>query len=329
MAQQPAILGTGAAFPAKVRLNDDPVFTWIIDQTPPDQRGQMFTGLKERRVLAEDEEITTFMVDAAKAALVEAQVDIADIDLIVGYSSVSTWLVPNDLMLVAKELGAGPNTKIIPVANFYANFSGGLELADAMIAAGRSKNALIVVGCNWTRHVSYKTPQCLAAGDAAGAAVVGPATSKDQFRLVESRHVNALEYFGGMYMTDRATASGVDFWANPIYEILDLGRTGFFEVATAEPVNVIKALIVANSVGPTDYNLIAYQASDKLFDPWSEGLQLEDGQLFETLAEYADMVLANVAANLALGSDSLTKDHLVLLDLGPEISVSALLYSRG
>ena len=46
-------------------------------------------------------------------------------------------------------------------------------MSDALIRAGRATYVLIALGDNWTRYVSYHTPQSVSAADGAAALVMG------------------------------------------------------------------------------------------------------------------------------------------------------------
>ena len=169
--QQPRLIGLGYSVPPTRRTNDDPIFDWLKAHVPPDKNP--FQGYKTRAVLAPGEDLMTIMVPAALNALEDAKLRPSDIDLLLGYASISPYATPNALSLLHRQLGLPERTWVVPLNNEFSNFNAGLVMADALIRAGRARNILIVVGGNWTRHVDYHTVQSISAADGAGAAVVG------------------------------------------------------------------------------------------------------------------------------------------------------------
>ena len=101
---RPAILATGSALPETIRKNDDPVFDWLRANPPAHQ--DLFGGYDERRVLAPGEQLADLMVEAATTALQRASVAATEVDVLLGYASVGTWEMPNDLVTVAQAVGA-------------------------------------------------------------------------------------------------------------------------------------------------------------------------------------------------------------------------------
>lgn len=154
-----AILGTGSCLPDLIRYNDDPVFDWLRHHHP--LGSEQFQGYRQRRVLAEGQTVIDLMVPAAQRALTAAGRTIDEVDLLLGYASVSQWATPNDLAHVAARLGLPPHAAVVPINGEFANFNQGLVLADALLSLGRATCALIVVGGSWTRYVDYHTaPRC-------------------------------------------------------------------------------------------------------------------------------------------------------------------------
>ena len=96
MPQHIAIVGAGYALPPHIRTNNDPIFDWLRNHGyPPDAAGP-FTGFVERRVLAPPGTmahlptcVTDLMVAAAQQALSEARLKAAQVDLLVGWASIS------------------------------------------------------------------------------------------------------------------------------------------------------------------------------------------------------------------------------------------------
>ena len=189
----PRLTGLGFSVPANIRTNDDPVFDYLNHHG----NGQdLFQGYNQRRVLAPGEDLMTIMSPAAQNALADAGLFASDIDLLIGMGSISSYVTPNDLCLLHKLLGLSENCPVIPLNREFSSFNYGVLMADALIRVGRARNVLVVVGTNWTRHVSYQTPQAISAGDGAGAAVVSLSSDGSQWTLLDDFSITQTRFFG-------------------------------------------------------------------------------------------------------------------------------------
>lgn len=162
------IVGTGVSLPPKVVTNDD--LSRMVDTS--DQWIADRTGIRERRVAAEDVSTSDLCAEALRAACEDAAIAPGDLDaLIVGTSTTDT-LFPSTACWVQHKLGfSGPAA--FDVSAGCSGFLYGLELASALLVAGSAKRVAVVGGeamskvVNWTDRST-----CVLFGDGAGAAIV-------------------------------------------------------------------------------------------------------------------------------------------------------------
>ncbi len=327
-----AVAGVGFFVPPLVRTNDDPIFAWLRQHQPAGQ--DLFQGYKERRVLACPDSLCDLpkslpdlMVPAAQRALDDAGLPAGKVEALFGDASVSEYVTPNELAEVHRRLGLPASAWIVPI-NLMASFNTCLLLAHSLVQSGRCRNALIVCGCNWTRYVSYRTPQSVSAADGAGAAVVARTADPSRFALADAETVDDPADYGAMYMAGDAsrTADGVSF-TRPYFHITEAGVGAFQNFGMKAPAAAAKRLLERNGLDGSQICLISHQASRVLLDAWKAAVG--PGQYLDTLEQFANMVGANVPVNLAYHRDRIAKDELVLLALGPEFMASALLLRRG
>ena len=332
-------LGFGYAVPATSRDNDDPVFDWIKKHGGG---AGMFTGYTTRRVLAAGETIEAYMVQAAQTALSAAKLTVSDVDVLLGYTSISAYQSPNSLVLVHQLLGLAPTCWPIPVHADFSNYSACLLFADALIAAGRARNVLIVCGANWSRFVSYQTPECISAGDGAGAVVVGATSDVTRFRVADYAVTEQSASYGAMTMqadvvssappwADRAPFAGGSFWdtstyTQPYFRLSAAGGAVFSQFGVKAPPALALHLLQRNGVDPADVTVIPYQASAGLLDARRPAIGA--AALLDTLSQFANMTSANLPVNAAYFADQIQTDYVVLLGLGPDPHASALLLRR-
>jgi 3-oxoacyl-[acyl-carrier-protein] synthase III len=325
---RPAIVGMAYAVPAAVRTNDDPIFDWLKKHNPDGSK--LFTGYVDRRVLAAGEGLNTIMVPAASKALQAAGLEPSDVDLIVGVGSVSPYDTPNEVAQVHAELACCPRSWVVPLANDFSNFNAGLWFADGLIRAGRVRNALIVVGGNWTRHVDYHTAQSVSAADGAAAAVLASSTAKGKFEVVDVETLTDTSYYGSMYMAGtpvKVPDRKEPLFTNATFQITPAGQTGFQTFGVNEPPKAVQRLLKRHSLTGADITLMSHQASAVLLDAW--GTAIKPAQYCQTLTQFANMTVANVPVNFAYFQDQIQKDHVVLLAIGAEMHTTAMLLKRG
>ena len=231
----PRILGTGHTVPGTIRHNDDPIFDWLKEHGS--EGGKLFTGYEKRHVLADGEGLIDIMVPAAKLALDRAGIDAAQVDLLLGDGSISDYATPNTLSQLHQKLGLPSRALPLPVGNNFSQFNASMMMADALIRAGRANYVLVALGDNWTRYVSYRTPQSVSAADAAAACVVGPSDNGARWRFVDALTIADTSYYGAMFMdanVSRATspeidpASGLPYdRTHDFFQITEKGIKGF------------------------------------------------------------------------------------------------------
>ncbi len=329
------VAGVGLGVPDRIRENDDPIFDWLRAHPPPHDP---FQGYVYRRVLADDQDLADIMAPAARAALTDASTSVEDIDVLIGFGSVSTHYMPNPLALVHQKVGLLPGVPVIPLANDYANFTAGVSVATALVEGGQARNVLVVTGCNWTRHMDYHSPQAVCAGDGAGAAVIARRTDPGRFAFVDSFTITESALYGSMYMAgdpkigtpppDGPYIPGYDHrsFGWPYFHITARGMDAFTSFGQLRPPEAAKALLARHGIDPQDVTLIPHQTSTVLLDYWYG--QIGAGCDLDTLTTYGNVPHANIPLTLASRYDEITTRYLLLLTLGVEFSTTATLLTR-
>ena len=319
--------------PASVRTNDDPIFDWLKRHDP--HGSELFKGYVDRRVLAEGEGLDTLMVPAAMGALRTAGIEAGGVDLLMGTGSVSEYQTPNELARLHALLGMPARTWVVPLQNDFSNFNAALYFADALVRAGRIRNALIVVAGNWTRYVDYHTPQSVSAADGAGAAVIARSEAAGRFEVVDAETTTDASYFGTMFMRgDRVRRHEHDhhrhddeaLFTSPTFHITAAGQQGFQTFGATEPPKAVARLLERNHLKGSDISLVSHQASSVLIDAWQKAIG--PAHYLQTLEQFANVTVANVPLDFAYYFDRIPTEWLVLLAIGVEMHTNALLLRR-
>ncbi|GHH71136.1 3-oxoacyl-ACP synthase [Kitasatospora indigofera] len=110
----------------------------------PERMFEKATGIVTRYFAAEGEYASTLALGAARRALDARGIDPLDIDLLLYASATRDVCEPATAHLVQAELGSRAHA--LDVSNACNSFLNGIDLARAMILAGRARRALVVTG---------------------------------------------------------------------------------------------------------------------------------------------------------------------------------------
>jgi 3-oxoacyl-[acyl-carrier-protein] synthase-3 len=164
------ITGLGTHVPERILTNAE--LSRIVDTT--DEWIVERTGIRERRIAAKDEALTDIARPAARAALADAGVEPADIDLLVCATVTPDMMFPTSSALLADELGM-PKAAAYDLLAGCTGFVYAVVQAYAMLAAGLSKRALVVGGDVLSKILDWEDRSTLVLfGDGAGAVVMEP-----------------------------------------------------------------------------------------------------------------------------------------------------------
>jgi 3-oxoacyl-[acyl-carrier-protein] synthase III len=162
------VRGVGAALPARVVTNDE--LAHSVDTS--DAWIQQRTGIKQRYVAGEGETTSTLATRAAEAALLQAGLAAADIDLVIVATATPDYTFPAVATQVQANLG------IVEGAAFdlqavCTGFVYGVATADKFLVSGSHKRALVIGAETFSRILDWSDrTTCVLFGDGAGAIVL-------------------------------------------------------------------------------------------------------------------------------------------------------------
>ena len=162
------IAGTGSYLPEKRLTNEE--LAAMVDTN--DQWIVQRTGIKERRIAAENESTATLAAHAARKAISNAGLEAKDLDLILCATITPEMGFPSTACFVAASLGL-TSTPAFDLAAACSGFIYALETATAFVKSGRYKNVLVMGAETISRITDYKDRgSCILFGDGAGAVIV-------------------------------------------------------------------------------------------------------------------------------------------------------------
>jgi 3-oxoacyl-[acyl-carrier-protein] synthase-3 len=170
MAPSIAILGTGSYAPAKVLTNHE--LARMVETT--DEWITTRTGIRERRIAAHHEPATELAIRAAIAAIADARLTAADIDLLVLATITPDMPMPSSACIAQRKLSLPAHAVCFDLNAACSGFLYALEVARALMAAGRHRHALVIGAEKLSSFVDWQDRStCVLFGDAAGAVVLG------------------------------------------------------------------------------------------------------------------------------------------------------------
>ena len=158
------------AVPERILTNAD--LERMVDTT--DEWITTRTGIKERRIAAEDEATSDLATRAGKLALREAGVAAEDLDLVIVATVTPDMNFPATACIVQMRLGA-TNAAVFDLSAGCSGFVYALDIAARTVESG-AYHRVLVIGADVLSRITDWTDRstCVLFGDGAGAAVVGP-----------------------------------------------------------------------------------------------------------------------------------------------------------
>jgi 3-oxoacyl-[acyl-carrier-protein] synthase-3 len=167
-AYRAVITGHGSFAPEKLLTNDD--LAKMVETS--DEWITSRTGIKVRHITTEKESTAMLATKAAKIALAEANLDPADVELIIVATITPEMVFPSTASFVQRALKA-KKAWVFDLAAACSGFVYSLSIVQQFIQSGRLKNA-VVIGAETLTKITDWTDRtsCILFGDGAGAVVL-------------------------------------------------------------------------------------------------------------------------------------------------------------
>ncbi len=168
MTRRAVIRGVGHYLPERIVPNS--YFENIVETS--DEWIRTRSGISQRHFAAEDETTSTLATHAARAALKDAGMQVADIDAIIVATTTPDLTFPATATIVQRELGMYHGFAF-DVQAVCAGFVFALTNANALIIAGQAERILVIGAETFSRLLDMSDRStCVLFGDGAGAMVI-------------------------------------------------------------------------------------------------------------------------------------------------------------
>ena len=306
-----SIVGVGSYVPARILTNQE--LEKMVETS--DEWITSRTGIKERRIAADNEFTSDMAAHAAQRAMKMAGVTGADIDLVIVATITPDMPFPATACLVQKKIGAN-RAAAFDLEAACSGFIYGLEVGQQFIMS-RTYNTVLVIGAEKISSiVDWKDRNtCVLFGDGAGAAVLqNKENSHGLLTAVMGADGDKAEllFMPGGGSRCPATKESVD--ARMHYLQMD-GKQAFKNAVQAMESAANEALKRCELDITKIKCVIPHQANLRIVDAVAERLGAKPEQLFCNLEKYGNTSAASVAIALdeAVSSGKISHGDLILL----------------
>ncbi|CAM6097198.1 unnamed protein product [Calypogeia fissa] len=313
------LIGSGSAVPKKIITNDQ--LSELVETS--DEWIRVRTGIRNRRVLSEDETVTSLAVESSKKALEMAKLNPEDVDLILLCTS-----TPDDLFGSAPEVQRQLGCSKALAFDLTAACSGfvlGLVTGTRFIRGGGFKNVLVIGADALSRYVDWNDRgTCILFGDGAGALVL-QASDDDQDSLLGfdlhsdgngQKHLSVRVHAESPAPTTNGAVTNGHMKrpGKAAYSFLQMNGKEVFRFAVKCVPQVVEgALEEAGLTGANLDWLLLHQANQRILDSVSERLQIPSERVISNLANYGNTSAASIplALDEAVRSGKVQPGHIV------------------
>ncbi len=285
------ITGYGSFVPAKTLTNEE--LAKMVDTS--DEWITTRTGIKVRHITTDNESTAFLATEAAKRALVEANLDAGDVEIIIVATITPEMVFPSTASFVQKNLGA-KKAWVFDLAAACSGFVYGLSIAQQFIESGRFKNALVIGAetltkiADWTDRTS-----CVLFGDGAGAVVLEQSNGRRGSILYSTMHSDGERWealncqaYGSRY----PSAKPLD---NPKKIYMQISGREVYQQAIRRIVETVNHCLDHCDLTLDDIAmLISHQMNARIIESVAKRLNLPDEKVFLNINEYGNTSAASV-----------------------------------
>ena len=280
------IAGVGKSLPERVMTNAD--LEKIVDTS--DEWIATRTGIRERRIAADDESSATLGIEAGRRALASASIDPATVDLVVCATSTPDNVFPATACLIQDALGcthAGAFDVNAACAGFLAAFT----TAAGLINSGIHRRVLVVGAEVMSRIVDWTDrATCVLFGDGAGALLLEASErpGPESFVLRSDGSLARILYTRGR-LAPPTTLSEADTFC------LTMDGREVFKVAVREMEAACRQAVASAGLAMDDIAyVVPHQANARIMSAIAKGLGLGPERVVQNIEKYGNTSSASI-----------------------------------
>ena len=283
------MISVGSYLPERIVTNDE--LAEFVDTS--DEWIRQRTGIAQRHIVADGEKTSDLARIAAERALQRAGVAAHEIDLIIIATSTPDDTFPSTATKVQHQLGA---TKAVAfdVQAVCAGFVYALDVADAMLSAGRGRRALVIGAESFSKILDWNDRStCVLFGDGAGAVLLERSDDPRGFGVLASKLHADGAHRDILYVDGGPSSSGA------VGHVRMEGNK-VFRHAVEKLSSVMDEVLEAADMPVTAVDwLVPHQANIRIIEGMQKKMGLPDDQVVKTVHDHANTSAASIPLALA------------------------------
>lgn len=310
-----AITAIGSYVPKYVLSNE--VLETMVDTN--DEWITTRTGIKERRILKEEEGVGTsyLAIKAAQNLLEKKNLDPKEIDLIIMATATPDMPVASTGVFVASQLGA-TNAFAFDLQAACSSFLYGMSVASAYIQSGKYKKVLLIGADKMSSIIDYTDrATCIIFGDGGGAVLFEP--NEEGFGLQDEvlksdgigREFLKIDAGGSILPASEETVK------NKQHYVFQDGKT-VFKYAVSGMADVSEKIMQRNKLSHEDVNwLVAHQANKRIIDATANRMGVDESKVLINIHKYGNTTSATLPLLLCEFEKQIKKgDNIIFAAFG-------------
>jgi len=306
------IIGIGHYVPDRIMTNFeiqamglDTTDEWITERT----------GIKERRIAAEDQATSDLAYFAALNALKSANLTPDNIDLIVVATSTPDYfLFPSVACILQHRLGCSRFIPAFDVSAACTGFNYAVSVGANYVASGAAKHVMVISADILSKFLDWTDRgTCILFGDGAGAVILSE--TSPGLGIIDSQLFSNGEYADILLAKEGGSRQPISL-DHPTRPLVGMEGRAVFKVAVNSVVPAIDDVLKHNHLSVSDVTLLVFhQANLRIIDAAKEKLGFTDDQLMVTLNKYGNTSSSSIpiALSEAVSEGRLAKGDLVVL----------------
>ncbi len=309
-----AITAVGGYVPEYVLTNK--ILATMVDTN--DEWITSRTGIKERRILKEQGQGTSFMaIKAAEQLLSKNNINPEDIDMVIMATATPDMPVAATGVYVASQIGA-VNAFSYDLAAACSGFLFGMSTAARYIESGRYKKVLLIGADKMSSIVDYTDrTTCIIFGDGAGAVLFEPNLEglglQDEILRSDGVGRDSLKIDAGGSILPPSNQTIAD----KQHYVHQDGKT-VFKFAVSKMADVSEKIMQRNNLTGDDVSwLVPHQANKRIIDATSRRMNLPQDKVMLNIHRYGNTTSATLPLCLFDYENQLKKgDNIVFAAFG-------------
>ncbi len=303
------VRGIGSALPRRIMKNTD--FDGVVETS--DEWIVQRTGIRQRHIAADDETTASLGEAAARAALDNAGLTPADIDLIVLATSTPNNTFPATAVEIQQRLGMRHGFAFDMQA-VCSGFVYAVTAADLYLRGGQAKRVLVIGAETFSRILDWNDRStCVLFGDGAGALVL---EAEEGAGTIDDRGVLASSLRSDGTHKEKLYVDGGPSTTGTVGHLRMEGRE-VFKHAVGMITDVIEATYAQSGISSADLDwFVPHQANKRIIDASAKKLGIADEKVVITVDRHGNTSAASVplALSVAVADGRIKKGDLVLLE---------------